>query len=111
MVYIPAGVPAATSTLPVVVFGVTPGSLAGLVTVAVICAGITATPFNVSFVKAFPDLRPVYPCNGVPLKSSFTALITAGATTTVIVAMSHIVGLARSQIWSSMVYVPNAGPA
>src|SRR4026207_326674 len=82
MVYIPAGVPAATSTLPVVVLSVTPGSLAGLVTVAVICAGITATPFNVSFVKAFPALPPVYPFTGLPLRASFSALITDGDTRT-----------------------------
>ena len=97
----PAGVPAGTETLPVIVFsagtGPPPIDVAGVVTEVFTFAGTTVTPFNMSLVSAFTtDGLPVAPftLGGV----SLVATISAAFTTTVAVAVEQFSGFRFSQI-------------
>nr|WP_271675530.1 hypothetical protein [Tenacibaculum maritimum] len=58
----------------------------------------TATPFNVSFVSAFPATPPTNPFTVVPLKLSSFATIVDAPTVISTVAVSQFVGFNFSQI-------------
>ncbi len=68
------------------------------VTAMVIRAGSTGSPFSVSLPSTLPAVPPVRPFSGVALKSSSSASMTGGATMTVAVAVSQLVGFRTSQI-------------
>ena len=92
----PAAVPAATLTAPVVVFNVTFG-LVVLTCVMVTFEGTTATPFNKSLVSTLDTATP--PVTPLAVPASATASITAAVTGTVTTAGSQFVGFRFSQIW------------
>ena len=101
MVYVPAGVPAGTETLPVVGFSVGTGAppidVAGVVTVVFTFAGTTATPFNMSLASALTtDGLPVAPFTFAGV--SLVATIGAALTTIVAVAVEQLSGFRFSQI-------------
>ena len=56
MVYVPAGVPGATDTWPVVGSRLTFGLLDGVVTVTLTVPGVTFVPLSVSLSSALPTL-------------------------------------------------------
>ena len=66
-----------------------------LVMLAVTSAGAKGTPFRVSLVKTVVVVPPLPLLIGVPLKSSFTAVI-VGVTVMVIVAVSQTVSLGEA---------------
>jgi hypothetical protein len=93
---VPAGVPGATFTAPVVGSRVTPGFVVET-WVRVTVASVTGTPLSVSLIRTFGTATPpVAPLATVPVSS--TASITATDTTTVAVAVSQFAGFSTSQI-------------
>ena len=71
--------------------------VAGVVTVVFTLAGVTATPFSVSLVRAFrTDGLPVAPFTLAGV--SLVATIEAASTTTVAIAVEQFSGFSFSQI-------------
>ena len=95
-VYVPAGVPGATTTSPVAGFSVTFGFVVA-VCVSTTVASVAGAPFSVSFTSTFGTATPpAAPFATVPL-SGF-ATIAAAPTVTVTWATSQFDGFRISQI-------------
>src|ERR1035437_9090894 len=101
MVYIPAGVPAATLTIPVA--GSRTGTeplpigVAGVIMLTFTSASTTATPFNLSLSNALIALVvPVLPL--IPVTTSAVAKITAASTVTEMVAVLQLLVFSFSQM-------------
>jgi hypothetical protein len=101
MLYVPAGVPGATVTRPVVGLSVGTGppliATAGVVTVTVVVSAVTATLFRMSLVNTpIPVTPPVEPLMLGKVSGANVKL--PAKTLTVTVVETQLVGFSRSQI-------------
>ena len=112
-VYVPAGIPAGTDTLPLaaIVAPVMPPLEVNVIWTAV---AAKTFPLMVSFVITLPAIPPVTPFTFELLKLSLTALITndvvniggAGSTKICKVAFAQFAGVALSQTWYTIATGP-----